>query len=82
METIVKKIFVDVTITKNVNKNNADHSILFEAINLVLSFGELGQASVRKDSVALLAKFISSTGNPNIKYLALESLSRLNGIGM
>jgi len=42
METVVKKIFSDVTITKNVNKNNADHSILFESINLVLSFGELG----------------------------------------
>jgi AP-2 complex subunit alpha len=82
METIVRKIFVDVTITKNVNKNNADHSILFESINLVLSFGELGNANVRKDSVALLAKFISSTGNPNIKYLALESLSKLNGVGM
>jgi len=32
--------------------------------------------------VALLAKFISSTGNPNIKYLALECLSRLNSVGM
>jgi len=42
METVVKKIFSDVTITKNVNKNNADHSTLFESINLVLSFGELG----------------------------------------
>ena len=82
VDQLVKKIFTEVTITKNVNKNNADHSILFEAINLVLSFGELSSANLRKESVALLAKFISSAGNPNIKYLALECLSRLNSVGM
>jgi hypothetical protein len=63
-----------------VNKNNADHSILFEAINLVFVLGDRLQNSIRRDTVDLLAKFISQANNPNIKYLALESLSKLTSV--
>ena len=68
------------TITKNVNKNNADHSILFEAINLVISLGDKLPEKMRRDTVELLAKFISNANNPNIKYLALECLSKLTSV--
>ena len=30
-------------VTKNVNKNNSDHSILFEAINLVIHYKNSAQ---------------------------------------
>jgi AP-2 complex subunit alpha len=69
-----------VVITKNVNKNNADHSILFEAIKLVLVLGNRLPDSMRRDTIELLAKFVSQANNPNIKYLALESLSRLTSV--
>ena len=54
--------------------------MLFEAINLVLVLGDKLPEHMRKDTVELLAKFISSCNNPNIKYLALESLSKLTTV--
>ena len=37
----IRKVFKSTEVTNNKNKNNADHSILFEAIALVLKYGEL-----------------------------------------
>ena len=34
----IKRIYKYVEVTKNVNKNNSDHSILFEAINLAIMY--------------------------------------------
>lgn len=34
----IKRIYKYVEVTKNVNKNNSDHSILFEAINLAIIY--------------------------------------------
>ena len=59
-------------VTKNVNKNNSDHSILFEAINLIIHYGKAAFEVLRKDIVTLLGKFIS-VKEPNIRYLALET---------
>lgn len=66
-------------VTKNVNKNNSDHSILFEAINLVIHYKNSAYEVLRKDIVTLLGKFIS-VKEPNIRYLALETMSKLQGI--
>jgi AP-2 complex subunit alpha len=63
-------------VTKNVNKNNADHSILFEAITLIIHYEDAAWEKLRKDIVAILGRFIS-VREPNIRYLALESMSRL-----
>ena len=63
--------------TKNVNKNNSDHSILFEAINLVIHYREKAFEVLRKDIVVMLGKFIS-VKEPNIRYLALETMTRLS----
>ena len=66
-------------VTKNVNKNNSDHSILFEAINLVIHYKNSAYEVLRKDIVTLLGKFIS-VKEPNIRYLALETMAKLQGI--
>jgi len=61
----------------NVNKNNADHAILFEAIKLVIHYKDKANEMLRKDILALLGKFIS-VREANIRYLALETMSRLS----
>jgi AP-2 complex subunit alpha len=38
-------------VTKNVNKNNADHAILFEAFNLVIHYKSSAFEVLRKDIV-------------------------------
>ena len=35
----LKKIIKKTEVTKSVNKNNADHGILFEATNLIIHYG-------------------------------------------
>lgn len=63
-------------VTKNVNKNNSDHSILFEAFNLTIHYKNAAFETLRKDLVTLLGKFIS-VKEPNIRYLALETMAKL-----
>ena len=62
------------------NKNNSDHSILFEAINLIIHYKAAAFEVLRKDIVKLLGKFIS-VKEPNIRYLALETMSKLPTVG-
>lgn len=59
---------------KNANKNNALHAILFEAVSLTLHLDM--DRELMGQSVALLGKFLM-INEPNIKYLALENMSRL-----
>ena len=59
---------------KNINKNNAQHAIVFEAVALALALE--ADAELLGSSVALLGKFIS-VREPNIKYLGLENMVRL-----
>ena len=73
---ILLEIINKTEVTKNVNKNNSDHSILFEAIFLVIHYKDAAFEVLRKDIVSLLGKFIS-VKEPNIRYLALESMARL-----
>ena len=81
--TTINNFLLDVInkteVTKNVNKNNSDHSILFESINLVIHYKSAAYEVLRKDIVTLLGKFIS-VKEPNIRYLALEAMSKLSGI--
>jgi AP-2 complex subunit alpha len=39
IDRLVKKTFTSTEVTKHVNKNNSDHSILFEAIRLTMCMG-------------------------------------------
>lgn len=58
----------------NVNKSNAQHAILFEAIALCLHYDT--SKDLLTSSVSALGKFLT-VKEPNIKYLALENMSRL-----
>ena len=72
----IARILQWVEVTKHVNKNNADHSILFEAIDVVLVHEDSIWDNIKKDVVALLSKFVG-VREPNIKCLALKALSNL-----
>lgn len=63
-------------VTKNVNKNNSDHAILFEAINLIIHYKGSAFEVLRKDVVALLGTFIE-VKEPNIRYIALDTMAKL-----
>lgn len=58
---------------KNLNKNNALHAILFEAINLVTSIDYAHE--LLDPCVELLGKLLGM--GPNIRYLALSTLNTL-----
>lgn len=62
--------------TKSVNRNNAEHCVLFEAIHLIIKQGEASEATLRAKAVAHLSKFINIR-EPNIRYLGLDTMSRL-----
>ena len=71
------KIITGTEVGNNVNKNNADHAILFEAINLVIHYKDKAFEMLRKDILVLIGRFIS-VSESNIRYLALESMARLS----
>ena len=78
---VLDHILTRTEVTKSVNKNNADHGILFEAVNLIVHLCAGGQEEALKASaIALLGRFIS-VREPNIRYLGLETMARMARIG-
>jgi AP-2 complex subunit alpha len=73
------RIVNNTEVSKNVNKNNSDHSILFEVFNLVIHYGDNSSDVLRTDTIKLMAQFVD-VREPNIRYLALETMSRMNNI--
>eukprot|EP00262_Sarcandra_glabra_P001601 TRINITY_DN11735_c0_g1_i1.p1 TRINITY_DN11735_c0_g1~~TRINITY_DN11735_c0_g1_i1.p1 ORF type:complete len:762 (-),score=164.52 TRINITY_DN11735_c0_g1_i1:390-2588(-) len=61
-------------VVKNVNKNNASHAVLFEALALVMHLD--AEKEMMSQCVALLGKFIA-VREPNIRYLGLENMTRM-----
>jgi len=55
-------------VTKIVNKNNADHGILFEAIHLIIYYGNKIPEKLRNDAITYLGMFITIR-EPNIRLL-------------
>ena len=66
----LKKILTKTDVTKSVNKNNADHAILFEAVNLIICQGDKADPKLRTQCIVHLGRFIS-VRQPNIRYLVL-----------
>lgn len=66
-------------VSKNVNRNNSDHSILFEVFNLIIHYGDESFEVLRDDTIKLLGQYID-VREANIKYLALETMSRMSNI--
>mmetsp|Transcript_70491 Transcript_70491/g.204298 ORF Transcript_70491/g.204298 Transcript_70491/m.204298 type:complete len:1018 (-) Transcript_70491:23-3076(-) len=58
------------------NRSNAEHAVLFEAMNLMIELGERCDPNTLRTAAGLLGAFVSST-DPNIRYLGLETMARL-----
>eukprot|EP00743_Colponemidia_sp_Colp-15_P003250 GILK01003511.1.p1 GENE.GILK01003511.1~~GILK01003511.1.p1 ORF type:complete len:997 (+),score=186.65 GILK01003511.1:119-2992(+) len=73
---VLTRILTKTEVTKSVNKNNADHGILFEAANVIIHYDVDVDADLKNQALVLLGRFIS-VREPNIRYLGLETMSRL-----
>eukprot|EP00249_Psilotum_nudum_P016111 c25662_g1_i1 orf=510-3545(-) len=71
---VLQRILMGTDVVKNVNKNNASHAVLFEALALVMHLD--AEREMMSQCVALLGKFIA-VREPNIRYLGLENMTRM-----
>ncbi|KAK4789070.1 hypothetical protein SAY86_020389 [Trapa natans] len=71
---VLQRVLVGTDVVKNVNKNNASHAVLFEALSLVMHLD--AEKEMMSQCVALLGKFIA-VREPNIRYLGLENMTRM-----
>lgn len=76
LTSVVSKILTETDVSDSINKSNADHAILFESVNLIVTWGATGPASLREGAMKLLGKFIS-VREPNIRYLGLLTMAKL-----
>lgn len=76
LQKIVATILTETDVSDSINKSNADHAVLFEAVNLIVIWGPSGPAQQREAAMRLLGKFIS-VREPNIRYLGLMTMARL-----
>jgi len=73
---VLTEILTKTTITKNVNKNNADHAILFEAVQVIIHLCVNGQTELQSQAVGLLGRFVSIR-EPNFRYLGLDTMTKV-----
>ncbi|KAM7522468.1 hypothetical protein LguiA_012370 [Lonicera macranthoides] len=71
---VLQRILKGTEVVKNINKNNASHAVLFEALALIMHLD--AEREMMSYSVALLGKFIA-VREPNIRYLGLENMTRM-----
>jgi len=72
----LNKIITGTQMTRNANKNNADHAILFEAVKLVIHLARFGNTQLADITVKTLWNFIRST-DLNMRYLGLETMAKM-----
>ena len=60
---VLNDILTKTAITKNVNKNNADHSILFESINVIIHYSTHGIRDMQAPAIAQLGRFLIASEN-------------------
>lgn len=63
---ILLKIMKKTEVTKIANKNNSDHSILFEGANLIISYKSKMPVELKNETIQLLGIFIT-VREPNIR---------------
>ena len=73
---VIHHVLTNTGAVKNVNKNNALHAVLFEAVNLVTNLDLPDQKSLLAESVAALGRFLD-VNEPNIVYLGMSGLTRV-----
>jgi AP-2 complex subunit alpha len=79
LNEVLAHIMNTTEVTKSVNRNNAEHCVLFEAVNLIIKQGDASEPGLRGKAVAHLSKFINIR-EPNIRYLGLETMARLTAL--
>jgi AP-2 complex subunit alpha len=72
---VIHQILKGTDMVKNVNKNNALHAVLFEAVQLATML-DVSDKSLLAESVATLGRFIE-LNEPNIVYLGLNHLAAM-----
>ena len=73
---VVGRIVFETEVSDSINKSNADHAILFEAVNLIVAWGTTCPPEMIEGSMRILGKFIS-VREPNIRYLGLMTMAKL-----
>ena len=74
----LSKLISDVQMQKNVNMNNSAHAVLFEAVNYVIHM-ETNKELIAA-AVNVLGQRMSSSNQPNYRYLALDAMQRMSHI--
>ena len=59
LKQILARILNDTDVSDSINKSNADHAVLFEAISTIVVFGDNGDVDLQNAAMRLLGKFIS-----------------------
>ena len=73
----LRKILIKSDSSESANKANADHAILFEAVNLLILYGPAeADQRLHQQALALLGRFIS-VKDANIRYLGLDTMGRM-----
>ena len=72
---VIHQIFTGTNMVRNVNKNNALHSVLFEAVNLA-NMLDLEDRTLLTESIETLGSFVEME-EPNIVYLGLQYLTKM-----
>lgn len=72
---VLASVLKETEVTKSVNKNNSDYSILFEAVEVIIHINMHGLELLFQQTLALLARFIA-VKEPNIRYLGLECMTK------
>lgn len=76
MNDILDRIVSKTEVTQSVNKNHADHAILFEAMNVIIHLNLHGEDMLHERAVNKLLHFIN-VKEGNIRYLGLDAMARL-----
>lgn len=76
LKEVLTHILEKTEVTDNVNKSNSDHAVLFEAVNLIISYGGDVDPHIKDASHRLLGRFIE-TKDANVRYLGLDAMSKL-----
>ena len=76
LEDILHRIITGTRPSESVNKSNAEHSIMIEAINVVIAHGMDTYPTLAQEIVTHLGRFIR-VPEPNPRYLGLATMVRL-----
>merc|ERR1712238_211910 len=63
---VVSKILTETDVSDSINKSNADHAVLFEAINLIVCWGQNGPSQLRDGVMKHQATVIVSLKDADI----------------